>query len=554
VADLVVPAGLLLGALGAALLALWRRDDLAEALVAAVAILGLLLLLAGGQADDLLAGLGGGVLPLQPGPEPPTPGRPLVGLIVAALFSASALRALGLLPAAGLVAAASALAGAGASAAVVLGGVGLYAGAVLAALGGWLAAGLDRATGPSALRGAARYAVLCLVADLCVLAAALAAVPTAGLAGLLALAGVARLRLFPFHGLTELARLSGRAYLSSVLFGGLVGVVLLARAGAADGGWLGPALGGLALATALAAALALPLAGRYRVALDLTGWVDAAHVAAALALGTPLALAVGLLYALSSHGARALLLMLADATSARGQPRRRPPGALTLLPFGLGFGSLVGMPPLPGFVARWLVYLALLESAAWPLALALVLALVAAGALAELLRRIAAFGAPALGPAARPRALVAALALLWLPLGLVVVTPLALLGRPLADAVASLRPDVAWSLGLDQLLSVRGVLALLLALLSVVAGFALYAERELGPLRRPLASGRRLTTGALGSGAGRAALAGLPWRWLGGFGELLGSVLTAALAPWEERFLAVGVVATGLVVVLVALG
>jgi formate hydrogenlyase subunit 3/multisubunit Na+/H+ antiporter MnhD subunit len=377
--------------------------------------------------------------------------------------------------------------------------------------------------------------------------------PVALGAGGLALAGAARLRLFPFHGRPELARVSGRAYMASVLFGGLVGVALLARAGASGGPWLLTALLASASATALVAALALPLARRYRVALDLVGWVDAAHVAAALALGTPFALAVGLLYALNSAAARALLLLVADVASERGQQRRRLRGAPTLLPFGLGFGSLVGMPPLPGFVARWLVYLALLDGAAWPLALALALALVAAGALAELLRRIAAFGSPAGAPDRGP-ALIAALALLWLPLGLVVVTPVALLGGPLAGAAAALRPDAPWSLGADALLGVRGVVALLLALVPVVVGFALYAERELGPLRRPIVLWRRLTGRAARPGLGAAALGGLPWRWLGLFGELLGEVLNAALAPWEERFLAVGVLAAGLVVVLVALG
>jgi hypothetical protein len=548
VADLVVPAGLLLGALGAGLLAAWRRDELAEALVAALAVLALLTLLAGGRADDLLATWLGVSRPLD---VAPTPGRPLVGLVLTALFSASALRALGVVPPAGWVAAATALAAAGASAGAVLPGLGLYAGGALAAIGGWLAAGLDRANGPPALRGVAGYTLLCLTADLAVLAAALPVEPSPLLAGGLALAGVARLRLFPFHGLPELARLSGRAYLASALFGGVVGVALLARAGATGRPGLAPALALLALATVLAAGLALPLARRYRIALDLVGWVDSAHVAAALALGTPLALAVGLLYALNSAGARALLLLLADASSERGQQRRRLPGALTLLPFGLGFGSLVGMPPLPGFVARWLVYGALIEGATWPLAL--VLALVSAGALAELLRHIAAFGSPA--PAAgRGGALVAALALLWLPLGVIIVTPIALLDGPLALAVAALRPDAAWSLGVDALLSVPGVVALLLALAPVVLGFALYAERELGPLRRPLLLWRRLTGRVGRLGLAEAALGGLPWRWLGLFGEMLGGVLTAALAPWEERFVAVGVFAAGLVVVLVALG
>jgi hypothetical protein len=553
VADLLVPAGLLFGASLAALLAAWRRDEIAEAVVASAGVVALLALLAGERADDLLAAWIGGARPLEVGPAPPTPGRPLVGLVVTALFSASALRALGAASPSGAGAAATALAAAGASAAALFPGVGLYVGGALAAVGGALAAGLDRSPAPAALRAAGRYALLCLTADLAVLAAALLGERAPLLAGGLALAGVARLRLVPFHGLPELARLSGRAYLASALFGGLVGVALLGRAAATPGPRLGPALLAVALATALAAALALPLARRYRVALDLVGLVDAAHVAAALAVGTPLALAVGLLYALNAAAARALLLLIADAASERGQQRRRLPGALTLLPFGLGFGSLVGMPPLPGFVARWLVYLALLEGGAWPLVTAFALALAAAGALAELLQRIAAFGPPAAAPRRGP-ALVVGLALLWLPLGLIVVTPAALLAGPLAAAVAALRPDAPWSLGVDVLLSVRGVIALLLALAPVVLGFALYAERELGALRRPIGLWRRLTRGAGWPGLGEVALGGLPWRWLGLFGEMLGSVLTAALAPWEERFLPAGVVAAVLVAVLVALG
>src|SRR5437867_5355596 len=117
VADLLVPAGLLLGAALAALLAAWRRDEIAEAVVAAAGVVALLALLAGGRADDLLAAWIGGARPLEVGPAPPTPGRPLVGLVVTALFSASALRALGAASPSGAGAAATALAAAGASAA-----------------------------------------------------------------------------------------------------------------------------------------------------------------------------------------------------------------------------------------------------------------------------------------------------------------------------------------------------------------------------------------------------------------------------------------------------
>jgi hypothetical protein len=561
VAELLAPACLLAGALLAFVAAWMRLDEIGEGIVAASAMAALVSLLAG---DRLVAGVApvGGF------------GAVVAGLVAVCVLSAAALRLLASdgdgtgrgwrdeAPAARAsradpescaTTAALALAGAGAAAAALATSLELaYSATVVSVLGGWLAAGLDPSTGRAALRASGRYALFCLAADLGVLAGPLLGERAHGLAaGGLALAAAVRLRLFPFHGLSELARTSGRAYLASTVFGGLVGVALLARIDPESSAGMTAGLYAAALATVVAAALALPLPRPYRVTVDLIGLVDAAHVAAAFVVATPLALAAGLLYALSSAISRAILLLTADTTARRGQQRTRLRGLLGLLPFSFGFASLAGMPPSPGFVARWLLYLALLEGGAWPLVLAL--AFGSGAGLLELLRRISGFGAPE--PSwQHGRALAVGLGLLWVPLGLIAVTPIALLDGPIRATVTALRPGMEWSLGAETLLGLAGVAGLLLCLAIVLLGFALYAERELGPLRRPIAGWRRLTRGAGWRGLRQAALAGTPWRWLAAFGEMVGGVVAAALAPWEARFVAVGLVAMAAVLTLVALG
>jgi hypothetical protein len=573
VAELLAPACLLAGALLAGLAALLREEEAGEAMVAASGVAALVALLAG---ERLVAG----VAPVAGF------GAVVAGLVAVCVLSSAAVRLLagegdrasrgwlaeitpggqGAAPVAGsghsrdaaasasaATAAALALAGAGVAAAALARTPELaYGGTLLAVLGGWLAAAFDPNTGRAALRGAGRYALFCLAADLGLLATPLLAGRAPGLAaGGLALAAAVRLRLFPFHGLGELARLGGRAYLASVVFGGLLGVSLLARMAVQPSAGMTAGLYAAVLATGLAATLALPLPRPYRVTVDLIGLIDAAHVAAAFVVATPLAIAAGLLYALSSTTARAILLLIGDTTGPRGQQRSRLRGPLALLPFSFGFATLTGMPPSPGFVARWLLYLALFEGGAWPIVL--VLAFGGGASLLELLRRIGAFGAP--DPSWRHgRPLAIGLLLLWLPLGLIALTPIALLDGPLAATVASLRPDAPWSLGVETLFGLAGVAALLLCLAIMLLGFALYAERELGPLRRPIAGWRRLTRGVGWRGLRQAALAGTPWRWLVAFGEMIGDAVGAALAPWEARFMAVGLVAMVFALLLVALG
>jgi hypothetical protein len=574
VAELLAPACLLVGSLVAAAAALRRLDEVGEAGIAVAAVAALVALLAGdrlgvgaapvGGFGAVVAGLvavcvlaGAAVRLLAPDGAGAASGwraegadgAPAVEADVSAPTPAPTSAPRG---AAG-VAAATGLAGGGvATAALAASPELVYAGAVLAALGGWLAAALDDATGRAALRASGRYALFCLAGDLGLLAVPLlTGRAPAVAAGGLALSAAVRLRLFPFHGLSELARLGGRAYLASVVFGGLVGVALLARVAPDQSAGISAGLYAAALATVLAATMALPLPLPYRTTLDLIGLVDAAHVAAAFAVGTPVALAAGLLYALSSATARAILLLTADTTNRRGQQRSRLRGLLGLLPFAFGFGSLTGMPPSPGFVARWVLYLALLEGGAWPLVLALAAGSI--GSLLELLRRIGGFAAPE--PSwQHGRALAIGLLLLWLPLGLIAVTPIALLDGPLAATVAASGPDAGWSLGVERVFGLAGVAALLLCLTVVLLGFALYAERELSPLRRPIAGWRRLTRGSGWRGLRRASLAGTPWRWLASFGEMVGGAVAAALAPWEARFAAVGVVAMTFALLLVALG
>jgi hydrogenase-4 component F len=556
VAELLAPACLLAGALLASTAALLRLDDIAEAAVAAAGVAALVVLLTGdrlvvgaapvGGFGAVAAGLvavcvlaGAAVRLLAPAVEDAAAPAPTPPPRAAAAGSAAT----------GGTAAATALTGGGAATVALAASSELvYAGAVLTVVGGWLAAAVDEASGRAALRAAGRYALFCLAADLGLLAAPLlAGRAPAVAAGGLALSAAVRLRLFPFHGLSELARLGGRAYLTSVVVGGLVGVSLLAQMAPDQSAGIAAGLYAAALATALAATLALPLPHSYRVTLDLIGLVDAAHVAAAFAIGTPVALAAGLLHALSSATARAILLLTADTTNRRGQQRSRLRGPLGLLPFAFGFGSLTGMPPSPGFVARWVLYLALLDAGAWPLVL--VLAAGSVGSLLELLRRIGGFAAPERSWQ-HGRALAIGLLLLWLPLGLIAVTPIVLLGGPLAAS----GPDASWSLGVERLFGLAGVAALLLCLAIVLLGFALYAERELRPLRRPIAGWRRLTRGAGWRGLRQASLAGTPWRWLAAFGEMIGGAAAAATAPWEARFAAVGVVAMAFALLLVALG
>ena len=171
-------------------------------------------------------------------------------------------------------------------------------------------------------------------------------------------------------------------------------------------------------------------------------------MAAGFAIATPIGLAAALLYALDAALARTTLLAIADATSQRGGQSRRLPDGPALIPFALGFGALTGMPPQPGFVARWLLYLALLRAGAWPVAL--VLALASAVGLAVLLREIGRLGPPA-QPRLLARPLLIGLGLLWVPLGLFVVAPIALLGQVIAPIVALIWPGQATSVGLDAL-------------------------------------------------------------------------------------------------------
>src|SRR6185436_16765894 len=139
--------------------------------------------------------------------------------------------------------------------------------------------------GRAGLRASGGYALFCAAGDLGLLAAPLLLVQSPAIAaGPLALAAAVRLRLFPFHGIAQLAGPSGRAHVALVLFGGLVGASLLTRAVAVVGAVpasLAAGLSAAALATAVAATLALPLPRSYRTTLDHVGLVETAHLAAA---------------------------------------------------------------------------------------------------------------------------------------------------------------------------------------------------------------------------------------------------------------------------------
>src|SRR5438132_13351558 len=165
----------------------------------------------------------------------------------------------------------------------------------------WAAAGLDRGAGPAGLRAAGRWLLALLVGDLALLAAALGIGGEVGLV----VAALPRLALFPIQPLAPAAaRLPGRiefglAVVAGVLGVDLLGRALILRAGSGEarpwtiGAWLLVA----ALATALAAALVLGRARSYRSALARTLLVDAAHVAAGVAIATPIGLAAALPYA-----------------------------------------------------------------------------------------------------------------------------------------------------------------------------------------------------------------------------------------------------------------
>ncbi|HEY3109777.1 MAG TPA: hypothetical protein VGL23_13540, partial [Chloroflexota bacterium] len=425
-----------------------------------------------------------------------------------------------------------------------------YGGATLASAAAWAAAALDRGVGPAGLRAAGRWLLALLVGDLGLLAAGL------GIGGEIGLvvAALPRLALFPFQPLAlAAARLPGRIEFGLALVAALLGVDLLGRAlvlaAGREGTPIGPWLLAAALATALAAAPLLGRARGYRSALARTLLIDAAHVAAGLALATPLGLAAALLYGLDAALARTTLLAIADATSQRGGQVRRLPDGPALIPFALGFGALTGMPPQPGFVARWLLYLALFRAGA---GLAVIgLAVAAALGLAVVLREIGRLGPPA-QPRLAARPLLIGLALLWVPLGLFVVAPIVVLDQLIAPIAALIWPGQALALGLGALLGLPGALALLVAGAVVVGGFAGYLGRgPAGPLARALGSGALAPArGAIEAVAG----AGLPLGLLDGLAVLVADGARLLLAPWEARFQAVGAAAVVLAMLLLALG
>jgi hypothetical protein len=423
----------------------------------------------------------------------------------------------------------------------------VYLLAVLASAASYVAVLVDPGTGPAGTRTAGRWLVLGLLGDLGLLAAA------AGVGGSrgLVLAGVVRLSLFPFQTAAfGSARVAGRGSYGRAVVGVLLGVGLLARAELVAGQgsvwvlWL-------AALTASAGIAALWRAHSYPDALARSILVDTAHVAAGLAAGTPLSIAAGLLYAMSAALARTTLLGVADATSERGRQSRRLPDGPALIPFGLGFGGLVGMPPQPGFVARWILYLALFQVDAWPAAL--VLAAAATAAFAVLLREVGALGPPA-QPRLAPQPLLLGLLLVWLPLGLFLVAPIVTLNELIAPAIAVARPDQSLSLGPEFLLGVPSVLALLLTIAIVLVGFALYVGRVPRVAARAWRLLRSAPLAPLRRTADAVALVGLPLSVLDGLGALIADGVVLLLEPWEARFHAVGLGAVALAMLLLALG
>lgn len=529
-------AALLCGAALAAALAALRRDALAGQVVAFAAVAALVLILRTAAEVTPAAAFG----------------RPLAGAAVLGLFGLAAHRVL--TDARGLGAAFAALAAStGASVGALLASDLLitYGLATLAVATAWLAVLIDPTVGPVGARAAGAWTVALLIADLGLLAAALLAPSAVALTSQatatlaspaaigLAIAGAVRLMLFPFHPLPlGQARLPGRATFALQIVGGLLGTGLLLRTVGAYADWL---LWGAA-ATAIVGVLLLPQGRQYRDGLSGSSIVDAAHVAAGLAVATPLGVAAAILYALNAALARTTLLAIADAANPGSRQLRRLPDGPALIPFGLGFGALVGMPPQPGFVARWLLLLALFETGAWPVALLLWLA--ASVLFAELLRQVGRLGPPA-NPGVVARPLLVGLGLLWLPLGLFVVAPIVALGSLIAPAVALALPE-ALDLGVERLLDVTGVVALLLAFSVVVVGFAVYVGRIGAPTSWLAGPVRRMLV--------RCAAADWPQRTVESLGVLLGEAVAGLTRPWEVRFNAVGILAVALTLLLLALG
>lgn len=317
----------------------------------------------------------------------------------------------------------------------------------------------------AALRAALRYILLALAGslaylfgvvllyaahatlELSALGAAVTPGPVTAVAIAAMVAGLAlKSALFPLHGWLPPAY-AGAPAASAVVLAGLLGkasFLVLVRLWfevvppslRPDAGLL---LGVLGAAGALWGAVLALRQTRLRRLLAYSSVGQLGYLFLVFPLGTGPALAGAVYLVLAHAAAKAALFMAAGSIeracgsdelgALRGLAPRMP---LTFLTIGLAGLTLMGLPPSGGFVAKWLLLGASLETGQWWWAIVLVVGGFLAAAYVFRVLRLAflpAAGAAAIARAPRGAELPAlALALVSLGLGLAAAPPLALLG------------------------------------------------------------------------------------------------------------------------------
>ena len=437
-----------------------------------------------------------------------------------------------------------------------------YAFATLSGIAGFFTIHAHPLAGRASVRIGSRYLLLQLLGDTGLLLAVIL-VSRGELrlaAGCLVAGGIVRLGLFPFHRfILDCARLPGACSVTVLLVGQAIGMSFFVRAfvltaGSDDvrsllpsGVWLLIPIG---LLSCVAGAVLSHGAPSYRAMLDRASLIDCGHIAVAVGVATAESLASAVLFSITFLLSRATLLLVADAASERGQQQRRLPNGPSMLPFGLGFGTVSFLPPLSGFVARWLLYLMVGRSGyGWAVGILLVVSLVE---LSFLIQRVATLGVPRASISVG-RPLVVALAPVWVPLGLVAIGPIFLMFALVSPAIAVARPSASWSFGLDVLLSFPSVATLLLLLGVVVVGLATYFRPNLMIFRRAqmLASHRAIVT--VERIARIVASQGLPMWLISSVSDILFQLGNLVARPSEQRFFSVAIISLTLALTLIAL-